>query len=85
MIRRSDPFGGDRARLAYDLGKAWAWCEHVHRDIGPFTLVAGVFDLGDGRFGVEPVLKKQSGISSAVSYVRRPSKRLARSAISKPR
>ena len=58
MIRRSDPFGGDRARLAYDLGKAWAWCEHVHRDLRPFTLVAGVFDLGDGRFGVEPGIEE---------------------------
>ncbi len=58
MVTRSDPFCGDRTRLARDLGKAWAWCEHVHRGREPFTLVAGFFDLGDGCFGVEPGIEE---------------------------
>lgn len=58
MVSRNDPFTGDRRRLSDDLGMAWAWCEHVHRDLKPFTLVAGVFDLGDGRFGIEPGIEE---------------------------
>jgi hypothetical protein len=58
MTKRSDPFSGNKARLAYDLGKAWAWCEQVHHDLKPFTLVADVFDLGGGRFGVEPGIEE---------------------------
>lgn len=46
MVNRNDPFRGDRGKITDDLGKAWAWCEYMHRELGPITLVAGVFDLG---------------------------------------
>lgn len=58
MVSRNDPFSGDRTKIAEDLGKAWVWCEYVHHDLEPFSLVAGVFDLGDGNFGVEPGIEE---------------------------
>lgn len=85
MIRRSDPFGGDRARLAFDLGKAWACANMFIAISGRSRSSQGCSIWATAASASSPVLKRQSGISSAVSYVRRPSKRSARSAISKPR
>ena len=58
MTGRSAPFTGNKTRLANDLGKAWAWCEYVHSDLKPFTLVSGVLDLGDQTFGFDPGIEE---------------------------